>query len=573
MANRRSLSTVAFLLLLIVSSATASTSDPFTIRGVLQNEASGRFEVIIATTRYAGPVLIETEADGLKVRGPSTVSGQVAPTRLLRIVLTLEDSEEFSVLTVRVRVEGEPVAASIFHFHRSKAGRVVSISEAERAALAPAEARLSEAADRKAKGLLTKLAVRNKRAVPSTAGAAPVPQGAADAPDSRLQRAWDRVASGQVSTLSGGGPCGYFRMSPYNYSYTVSGTVRYYHPLAFQSITISAGYAATLETTVEYEDDCANIQYRVRRYSFTTGANGAFSVPVWTMVPPNSTNPVEEFVTTAPDVGERDPGDAWTFHLIAQSLPDADFNFSWNGSGATILPTYRVTPFREDIIPQIFRWNEELKALKAKWGNWGFGSSYTTFRSAYDKRVSGAPGVFMPTDYQPALVVFGGTPVPKWIMAHEFGHFFQVQLQGGIVLRNTGAHEVCDVLPASRGFHEGFADWFGSISETEGRSVFITCFGGDCYSTCASSGWSVEANVQAFFWDVFDNVNHGSEDVGPYGMPVDTVCYSKSILKSWANDDYSSLDHFYDDYASRGIWGATESVTDQLRVVNRVHQP
>jgi hypothetical protein len=28
-----------------------------------------------------------------------------------------------------------------------------------------------------------------------------------------------------------------------------------------------------------------------------------------------------------------------------------------------------------------------------------------------------------------------------------------------------------------------------------------------------------------------------------------------------------------DDYASRGIWGANETITDQLRVVNRVHQP
>ena len=96
----------------------------------------------------------------------------------------------------------------------------------------------------------------------------------------------------------------------------------------------------------------------------------------------------------------------------------------------------------------------------------------------------------------------------------------------------------------------------------------MPCNGAECYSNCGNGGYSVELNVAAFFWDVFDYANDPT-----YDQNADTVAYSLGLLFNWAGRDYTSFDDFYTDFRNRGAWGASEPVTANLRTVNRVNVP
>jgi len=100
-----------------------------------------------------------------------------------------------------------------------------------------------------------------------------------------------------------------------------------------------------------------------------------------------------------------------------------------------------------------------------------------------------------------------------------------------------------------------------------GRSPWLNempCAGGECYSACTNAGHLIEANVHAFLWDIFDNTNDATQDTG-----IDTISRARSFILNWSSN-YTSFPHFYDDFRIRGLWGDEESVTNQLRKVNRV---
>jgi len=153
------------------------------------------------------------------------------------------------------------------------------------------------------------------------------------------------------------------------------------------------------------------------------------------------------------------------------------------------------------------------------------------------------------------------------IVAHEFGHFFQFKLQNN-QLGGGQPHFVCQVINLGPAFIEGFADWHGSFWETDGRDVYMPCVGGECYSACGTAGYGVELNVAAFFWDLFHFVNEPTFD-----QNLDTVSFPLSLLFNWASRDYTNFEDFYTDWRTRGVWGANEPVTGQLRNVNRVANP
>lgn len=96
----------------------------------------------------------------------------------------------------------------------------------------------------------------------------------------------------------------------------------------------------------------------------------------------------------------------------------------------------------------------------------------------------------------------------------------------------------------------------------------MPCLGAECYSNCGSGGYRVELNVAAFFWDVFDGANDSTFD-----QNADTVSYGLNLLSNWPSRDYNSFADFYDDFRTRGVWGASEPVTATLRTVNRVDVP
>ncbi len=146
-------------------------------------------------------------------------------------------------------------------------------------------------------------------------------------------------------------------------------------------------------------------------------------------------------------------------------------------------------------------------------------------------------------------------------MAHEFGHFFQYQLQGGS-LAGGGQHYYCGNSGDATAFVEGFADWHGAWWETDGRDYIVPCESGECYTACPA-GWRLEGNVQAFFWDLFDSVNSPT-----YDASIDTVIYPLTFLLNWGS--YSSFPAFYDNFQSRGLFN---TAVPGVRTVNKLDVP
>ena len=288
-----------------------------------------------------------------------------------------------------------------------------------------------------------------------------------------------------------------------------------------------------------WTDLCNNEDYRTTRYYGTTGAYGDYSMTVSSSVAPGTGNPVVSFLAVAPDAGVR--SGAAGFVPVSQSLTPGYHYGSWQGS------TWRMYPLFDPnnaFYSFLFRWNAEIESLRSRWADNGFGSYFTPFTAGYDGSLPSTAAFIIAS---PGLVAFNddGRYTIKWIMAHEFGHFFQYRLQGGS-LDGGGQHSYCGNSGDTTAFIEGFADWHGAWWETDGRDFIVPCEGGECYTQCPS-GWRYEGNVQAFFWDLFDSTNSASHDGS-----IDTVGYSLSFLQNWTS--YSSFPAFYDSFQSRGLF-------------------
>jgi hypothetical protein len=387
--------------------------------------------------------------------------------------------------------------------------------------------------------------------------------------DTEFARAWNRLLEehGMLSepedgSISGMSDCGPYVISPNNYVYPLVVRLIYEDLYEYYRVrVVESGYLVNVYTTVELVDGCGNVAYSSRSRSGETvyGGDARFD-NFLTSVPPGS-NPLDGLEAKTPDVGVRVSGTS-EITLYWQYLPPSEHSFYWAGTEAWVEPTFRSanSPY-----PFFFRYNEEARSLQRRWSG-SISSAFTDFRAGYD-----ASYVY-PVAYErvaPGLVVFrdDGRWITRWVMAHEFGHHLQFRLQGN-VSSYGGIHDVCWTLVDLRqSLGEGFANWHASQWETQGVNPSIPCLGGECYSTCADPGYAIEGNVYAFLWDIFDYTNDATHDQG-----IDSVFRSLSFIANW-DKDYVSFLHFYNDFLDRGLWGDEATVTDQLRVVNRVHIP
>ncbi len=370
-----------------------------------------------------------------------------------------------------------------------------------------------------------------------------------------------------VGPLSPPEPCGKFHISDLNYSFPVSGFVSYYNLYQQGIERIGEGYAVGVDTQVLWENYCDYYQYRTTRFTGTTTGdpNATFTINVTSYTGPGGPNPAVTFVTTAPDAGSRAAGTA-SITLVTQEVGPAYYFGGWNGGTYMMYPLFDTNSTANAFL---FNWNEEIKSLQKRWSDSGFGASFTPFKAGYDPTFQDANAAFIPTS--PGLVEFNdsGRWVFKWLMAHEFGHFFQYELQGGS-LAGGGTHSYCISSGDVTSFSEGFADWHASWWEPDGRDYLVPCLSFpdvECYTTCAP-GYRLEGNVQAFFWDLFDTENDPTAGSGR-DAGRDTVTYSLGLLHNWTN--YFTFNAFYDDFNSRGLW--TNPATPALKEVNNVNVP
>jgi hypothetical protein len=303
---------------------------------------------------------------------------------------------------------------------------------------------------------------------------------------------------------------------------------------------------------------------------------------------PQTGNPVRTLRTVAPWAGLGSQpylgngNTGWSLQTVTQSLGPADLNYVWNGTvpNAGYMRPY-FTP-NNSPYPHFFAWNDELRRLALKWQDEGFNYTYTDFR-AMQVQNPVIPSCYVETNITDVYgtrmgsVFFGANDALQspWIMAHEFGHLFQYNLQGQSPLYGGETHYVCQTLNSeASAFQEGFADWHASTWEIAGRYLYIPiCYGGECQAACGTRSWRVEGNIHDFFWDVFDDSNHPTEDNN-----ADPVKLPKSILKQWrsvcgqSGGCYTSFDHFYYDFLSKGAWlpYTTEILT--LRNLDKVDQ-
>ena len=561
----RRFGSLAPLLLTVWAMGTqASTLAPVTIDAVFKTTTAGDRGVL--TLSIESSVTREARVDVTAVDGFIEVVPSSATTRLdlragrghtFSVDLESRGSDQLPYGSVRIRVlgnEDSPMAVTILHFADvDNALRIVSPDDFDELVLvsaAQAEAAHAAATSRTLADVARK---RGKTPVPWLGMASETLESRADV-ESPSQKAWNDVAQRPSPALP---ICGPFYVGE-NFTYVVTADPFYYDPHDLATYRMGSGYPVAFQTRRLFEDDCGNIQYRTTTFSATTDANGKATATVVSAVRPGEGDPVVRFGATAPDAGIRNGTSITT---VTQYVSGTSLWGFWVGD------QYRMQPLFDTIVaPQnyFFRWNAEIKSLQQRWALNGFGSSYTPFKAGYDSSSTGG-ALFLPVS--PGVVSFGvtGRYTLRWIMAHEFGHFFQFKLQGNALAPGGGAHQYCQVLLASTAFAEGFADWHGAYWETDGREFIVPCIGGECYSTC-EPGYLREGNVQAFFWDLFDSQNSGTYDGG-----IDTVQFGLGLLKNWIS--YGSFPSFYNDFTARGIWGSQASVVEGLRAVNHVDVP
>lgn len=459
--------------------------------------------------------------------------------------------------------DGEPLAFESHGVGRVSGRELSLLPAGEFEARVERRAAASTAAEAhsRARQLAAEVRAAGKRPVAAPrvpAGAAPV----ASAPESESQRAWDAEAgAGEADPENllippDDDPCWPW-LAVGNSSYQVRGQLGYRDDFYGATRYAVDGYPVVIETQVRIENQCGGVSFRTQQYTANTTSNGWFSVNVSSHIAPGGPEPVVAFRATATEVGLANCGFTSCFvQPQRQSLGGTQFAGAWEGSSRRIHPVFTASnaPY-----PFFFRWNDEIKSLKARWAAATFGSGYTPFTAAYIASAS-PPVYFWPSE---EMVVFDTANrwIVKWVMAHEFGHQFQYTLQGN-QLGGGGPHAICDAVSDAVGFVEGFADWHASWWEVEGRNLYFSCSGAECWSNC-TPGYRREGNVMAFFWDLFDGTNHGTHDSG-----LDPVVFPLSLLKNWSS--YSSFPSFYNDFVQRSLWGSQATAVNTLRTVNKV---
>ena len=440
------------------------------------------------------------------------------------------------------------------------------------------------AADARAAVLIGSVLARGKMPAPTGGELSSAPGRPVES--SNFEKAWNRLVAQFYATKTGKSglhpsttslhprpnlDCGPYVESPANRDYPVQGYISYDNDhfdqlpgIGIDRLLQEPGYQGFVTTNVAFENDCF-VQYRIRAFDYTTSWSGSFNVTVRTIDDPSYSDPILYVSTTAPDAGERScAGSCTTINTVQQLLYPPNDRFQYAGGTIQLRPYYKfdAAPFR-----YFFHWNDEIKSLKRNWNNNGF---YPSFVAGHDASVPApGPGAYFYAASGMGIIAFADTQEWShlWLIAHECGHFFQFELQGN---RFGGGqdHFVCQRIDEGPAFKEGFADWHASFWETDGRLLYMPCDGDECYSNCGLGGYTVELNVAAFFWDVFDYTNHPTFD-----QNVDTVSYPLRLLFYWASRDYTSFHDFYTDFRNQGAWGSSEPVTAALRTVNRVNVP
>lgn len=211
--------------------------------------------------------------------------------------------------------------------------------------------------------------------------------------------------------------------------------------------------------------------------------------------------PFNEIDITPPDAGTRTSGASYAQQTLRITNP-TDMYYYWNGYSAYIQPTFNHT---NNSYYFLLRWQDEIFRLRSRWSARGFWN-WADFKAAYDPSTTGYPQAYLyqqdPSTSPNALVVFNadGAESYKWIMAHEFGHFFQYRMQNALLCCG-GIHYITQQSNPATAFSEGFADWHGNANETDGRQYYYYwCTASECGPNPGLYGYTVEANVAAYFW-------------------------------------------------------------------------
>lgn len=541
---------------------TADVAVPIRIDGEIIDLPRGGQVLLIsatATDSRSGTIEVRVEGDYLD---PDSVVRAVtpAPGKPAQVRLPIQINAAGEIAHVIVRFVGdlpdEPVAVRVFQVGGvAERARLLGDAEAERVLAARGERETMARSER--------LTEREVRAILAR-GDHPVPIAGDPVALSTEDRAWNAAVARLAPPVnrnrrSRTNACEiYDVLSPYNTVYSPFQGQMTYDDLYRNGRFSPARNAHTVDivTRAEYTDGCGNYQIRNTWYTVGTTSAGWFTVNNFATSIPQPENPVIRFKVTFHRTGTYLSPTSMSLGSIVLTNP-ADFPVQFlSGSGPFLHPYFSTSATS---LGHWFRWNDEAVILEQ---NWSYEGVYTTFRSAFDAAYGGL-GCKCATS--PGLIQYGPQTAwsSRWLEAHEFGHILDLQLSNAAV--GGTSHNMCTRLADTyTAFHEGFADWHASWWESEGRSVYVTCNGGECQP--CGTGYRVENNVMAFFWDVFDYPTAGE--------PADMLQKPLSAVRSFAyGRSYADFLDFYNDWTNRGIWGAEQSVADQLRIQNRVDVP
>jgi len=280
---------------------------------------------------------------------------------------------------------------------------------------------------------------------------------------------------------------------------------------------------------------------------------------------PTVQNPIDTLTVTPQSVGEV--ADNFVMTLVPQQMAGTNTGWYWNGSQGKIAAQYGMG---RSVSPYFLRWEDQLRRLRLTWNAWGL-SAYVNFRAGRNNTLwPNLTAYFQEyNSSQNGIVLFtdAGAFIPEWYIAHKFGHQLQFNLQG--TLGSGDEHTYCSLENLRVAFVEGFADWHGNRMENLGRPVEYTCTAAECQSACPA-GQGYQGNVADYFWDVFDDYNHATDDGG-----VDPPMFPYSIMpdhwrRNCGSPCYTSFGDWFTDYANKGVWGGNLNNMSTLRWYNGV---
>lgn len=580
-------------------SAFATSPSAVTIDASLGNRSDLVVTVVSHSDRVSRAVLDVTAAGELfSLSAPATPIDLPAELPVtVHLPLDLHPGGDFGTVTVQLlQRDGDPVHAQDFHFTRAGAtARRVSLDTYTATVRTVLEERQETSLTARARALLQATIARGQQPVATSGAVEHLPGVPAD--DTPFERAWNRVvaeyhaspAKPVVSAAAATAPgrsratrvsgstnrlkpapqtCSAYYDSPDNHSYPVYGlstTYDIHQYYGFNRPLQHTGYTGYVVTYVKVENDCEMVQYRTRSFYYTTGSGGSFQVTASTKDDPATTNPILDVVTIAPDVGELNcPQPCTTVTPGQVSLYGSNTGWQANASAIYLSPYYTVAQSPDRFY---LYWSDEIASLKAAGTPYGFSSYSGSFVAGHEKDA----GLGFRAGATSGTVVFGDNDLftTPFLIDHELGHFFQYLLQNHR-LGGGGPHSACDLLEEGSAFREGFADWHGAFFTDIGRSSFVPCLNGECFS-CSTSGYRRELNVAAFFWDLFDDVNDASSDQSLDIVGPSQTGWTPNKLLAWTSfRDYTSFDDFYADFLARSQWGNYQTTTQNLRVVNKV---